>query len=219
MKLPLAALLILTAMPVRAHRLDEYLQATLLSVEKSRLEAQMTLTPGVAVFPQLIALIDTNADGVISEQEQRSYAGLVLQDISLGIDGHRLTPHLIATRFPTMDEMKEGRGEIHLDFDAELPRAGHNRKLTFENHHQSRIAAYQVNCLVPRDKNIRIVAQERDYWQSLYRLDYVQTDSGFDLRPVALWSGGFGWLGMIWLSMFKRNGLCWDGEERSMLNQ
>ena len=69
------------------------------------------------------------------------------------------------------------------------------------------------------DKEIRIVAQDRDYWQSLYRLDYVQTDAGFDLGPVALWSGGFGWLGMIWLSLFKRNGFCWDGKERSMLNQ
>jgi hypothetical protein len=65
--------------------------------------------------------------------------------------------------FPAMEEMKAGSGEIRIEFDADLPRNRGNRKLTIENHHQSRIAAYQVNCLVPRDRDIRIVAQNRYY--------------------------------------------------------
>ncbi len=49
MRLPLAAALLIVAagVPVSAHRLDEYLQGTIISVEKNRLQAQMTLTPGV----------------------------------------------------------------------------------------------------------------------------------------------------------------------------
>jgi len=103
---------------------------------------------------------------VISETEQRAYAERVLHDLSIGIDSHRLTPQMLSMKFPTMDEMKDGLGEIQLEFKIDLPRGGRNRKLTFENHHQSRIAAYQVNCLLPRDPAIRIAAQERNYSQS-----------------------------------------------------
>ena len=73
MKTRLAATAILLSIgaPAPAHRLDEYLQATLISVEQNRVHAQIRLTPGVAVFPFVLAIIDTNADGVISESEQR----------------------------------------------------------------------------------------------------------------------------------------------------
>jgi hypothetical protein len=184
-----AAVLSLAAMPAPAHRLDEYLQATIFSVEKGRIQAQMTLTPGVAVFARLFAYIDTDADGVISEAEQRAYAAKVLRDLSLSVDGHRLTPQLVSIGFPSTGEMKEGRGEIQLDFSVDLPRGSRSRKLVFENHHQSPISAYQVNCLVPHSPNIRIAAQERNYSQSLYRLEYEQTDVGSDPPRIAPWLG------------------------------
>ena len=169
-----AAIFLLAGTAALAHRLDEYLQGTIISVEKSRVDAQITLTPGVAVFPFLIADIDANADGVISEAEQSAYAGRILRDVSISIDGHPLTPHLLSAEFPAIEEMKYGRGEIRIEFDARLPQGGPNRKLIFENRHQSRIAAYQVNCLVPRDPGIRILAQNRNYSQSFYELDFVQ---------------------------------------------
>ena len=43
----------------------------------------MRLIPGVAVFSFVLASIDTNGDGVISEAEQRAYAERVLRDVSL----------------------------------------------------------------------------------------------------------------------------------------
>ena len=64
-----AAIAVLTGLPASAHRLDEYLQGTIISVEKDRLEAEVTLTPGVIVFPLLIADIDTDSSGTISEAE------------------------------------------------------------------------------------------------------------------------------------------------------
>ena len=48
------ALVLLAATPASAHRLDEYLQGAILSVDKTRLHAQLTLTPGVAVFPVVL---------------------------------------------------------------------------------------------------------------------------------------------------------------------
>ncbi len=206
---PIAAILVLAATPASAHRLDEYLQGTMISVEKNRLQVEMTLTPGVAVFPFLLSSIDTNADGAISGAEQRAYAAQVLRDLSLTIDGHRLTPQLHSLRFPPIDEMKEGRGEIHLDFDADLPGGVRNRKLVLENHHQSRISVYQVNCLVPADQDIRIESQDRNFTQSHYQLQYAQTDVRSDLAAMASRPGPFAWLGTIALLLFTRLVFLW----------
>ena len=93
MKMRLAtagAILLSVGMPLSAHRLDEYLQATTISVEEDRVQGEIRLTPGVAVSPIVLAKIDTNADDVISEAEQRAYAEAVLRDLSLTIDGDRL---------------------------------------------------------------------------------------------------------------------------------
>src|SRR5947199_8542027 len=97
-----AAISILLAMGTSAdaHRLDEYLQATVISLEKNRITADVRLAPGVAVFPMVLAVIDRNADGVISEAEQRGYAERVLRDLSLTSDGERVMPRLVAARFP-----------------------------------------------------------------------------------------------------------------------
>jgi hypothetical protein len=188
MKSPrVVAMLLLSAAPTAAHRLDEYLQATLLSVEKGRVVAQMTLIPGVAVFPIVLAAIDADGDGVISTTEQHSYAAHVLRDLTLNVNGSHLEPRLISVSVPSVAEMKEGRGEIHLDFTADLPPSAFHRKLTFENRHQAQIAAYQINALVPSDPDIRVVSQNRNYSQSYYELNYEQSGgAGNSLTAVAL---------------------------------
>jgi hypothetical protein len=201
-------ILLLAGMPAGAHRLDEYLQGAIVSVSKDRVQAQMTLTPGVAVYPMVLAGIDTDADGVLSPAEQKAYGERVLRDVTVTIDGHALTPHLVSLEFPSTDEMKEGRGEIRIEFSADLPRGGPSRTLTFDNRHQSRIAAYQVNCLVPRDPDIRIVAQNRNYLQSHYELKYVQTGAAGPLS-FAWWPGDQAWLGSVALLLFVRFAFLW----------
>jgi len=209
------AILLLAGTLTNAHRLDEYLQAAMISVEKDHVQAQIRLTPGVAVFPLVLANIDTDADGVISEAEQRAYAGRVLNDLSLAIDGERLQLRLASLKLASIEEMKEGRGEIQLEFDADVPRGGPNRRLIFENHHQSRIAAYLVNCLVPRDPCIRVIAQNRNYQQSFYQLDYEQADLRSGLRSFAWWSGAGGWLGMAALLLCAWLALLWRWRARA----
>jgi hypothetical protein len=204
-----AVIFLMAGTPGLAHRLDEYLQGTIISVGKNRVEAQMTLTPGVKVFPALLAEIDTDGNGVISEIEQHAYAGRILRDLSLKIDGQPLTPQLLSVQFPAIEEMREGRGEIQLEFSANLPPGGPNRKLILENRHQSRIAAYQVNCLVPRDPDIRILAQNRNYSQSFYELDFVQ--AGVRSNPLSLaWLtgaqkplGAVALLLVVWLALLR----------------
>jgi hypothetical protein len=201
--------LVAAGTPVAAHRLDEYLQATTISVEKDRVEAQIRLTPGVAVFPIVLVDIDTDADGVISETEQRAYAERVLRDLWFTVDGDRLRPKLVSAKFPAIQEMKEGLGEIQINFDVPLPPNGPIRRLIFENHHENRIAAYLVNCLVPRDPDIRIAAQNRNYQQSVYRLDYVQAGIRSGSPGFTWWSGGRGWLWTIALVLFARLAFLW----------
>ena len=166
-----SAILLVIGTSAFAHRLDEYLQSTTISVERDRVQAQVRLTPGVAVFPTVLANIDTNTDGVISETEQRAYAERVLGDLSLTIDGEPLRLQLVSLKFPKLEEMKEGLGEIQVEFKADVSSGGARRRLIFENQHQNRIAAYLVNCLVPRDPGIRITGQNRNYEQSFYQLD------------------------------------------------
>jgi hypothetical protein len=178
------------------------LQATTISVEKDRVQAQIRMTPGIAVVPAVLANIDIDADGAISKAEQRTYIERVLGDLSLTIDGDPLQPRLVSSKFPNIEEMKEGRGEIQIELEADVPSGGPNRKLILENHHQSRIASYLVNCLVSRDPDIRITAQNRNYEQSFYQLDYVQADVRSSHSSAAWWSSSLGRLGAAAVLVF-----------------
>jgi len=176
---PIAGAILLTvATPGFAHRVDEYLQAATILVSSNRVQVQMRLVPGVAVLPTVLADLDVDGNGVISELEQRGYAERVLGDVSLTVDGKRLPLRLASSSFASIDELRRGLGENYLAFDATLPVGGGNRRIVFENTHHARIAAYLVNALVPKDPTIRIAAQRRNFLQSSYELDFVQAAAG-----------------------------------------
>jgi len=168
------AILLIVATPGFAHRVDEYLQAATILVSSNRVQIQMRLVPGVAVLSTVLADVDADGNGVISELEQRAYAERVLGDLSLTVDGKRLPLRLASSSFASIDELRRGLGENYLEFDATLPAARGNRRIVFENTHHARIAAYLVNALVPKDPTIRIAAQRRNFLQSSYELDFVQ---------------------------------------------
>jgi hypothetical protein len=172
-----------------AHRLDEYLEATILSVDSGRVDVSMRLVPGVAVSSAVIAGIDTDGDDTISDAEQVAYAQRVLKAVSLSLDGRLLPLHLVSASFPAIDEMKQGIGEIQIVFTANLPSGGGHRRLIFENHHQSGIAVYLVNCLAPQDKNIQIAGQTRNENQSFYQLDFAQGGAGAERTFLPSFSG------------------------------
>jgi len=188
------ALVLLTAAPAGAHRLDEYLQATTIAVEKGRVEAEIRLAPGIAVFPIVFADIDGDSDGVASAAEQQTYAQRVLGDLSLSAEGRRLPLRLVSSTFAPKALLQEGRGEIQLRFEADVPGTAAKRRLTFENHHQSRIGVYLVNGLIPRDPDIQLIAQQRNQDQSFYQLDYTDASAPAGTRSFASWSEPWGWV-------------------------
>jgi len=189
------AILLMIGTHADAHRLDEYLQATTISLEKNHIQLQVRLAPGVAVVSSVLATINLDANGIISTARQQAYAERVIEDLSLEIDGQRVPLRIVSMNFPEIQKLDEGVGEIQLDLEADVPKGSTNRKLTFENRHQSSIAAYLVNCLVPRDPNIRVTAQNRNYTQSIYQLDYVQVDGWSLLLPGVLFSKLWPWVG------------------------
>src|SRR5438093_9820151 len=125
------AILLLAATPAFGHRVDEYLQATTISLENGRVDAEIRLTPGIAVVPVVLRAIDTNADDVISDAEQRAYGESVLRDLSLTIDGARVGLRLVSWTFPDVELMQAGRGQILLDFAANVPSSSGHRRLLF----------------------------------------------------------------------------------------
>ena len=208
------AILLSVGTPAFAHRLDEYLQATTILVSKDRVRAQIRLAPGVAVFPVVLASVDADGDGVITKAEELAYAERVLRDLSLTVDGDHLRLRLISSKASSVEEMKEGRGDIQLEVDADVPRGGQSRRLVFENHHQAGIAAYLVNGLVPTDPDITIRAQDRNYDQSFYQMDYVETDRSGAPSP-AQWSAVGGWLGTGALVLCARLAMFWRLRRRT----
>lgn len=184
-----ACFLLILPAPAFAHRLDEYLEATILSIVSSRVDGTMRLVPGVAVASTVIASIDANDDGTISGAEKMAYAQLVLQAVSLSVDGRIMPLNLVSASFPAIDEMKQGIGEIQIVFTANLPSGGGHRRLIFENHHQSGIAVYLINCLAPQDKSIQIAGQSRNENQSYYQLDFVQGGAGVERTLLPSFSG------------------------------
>lgn len=194
-------LVLLAATPVGAHRLDEYLQATTIAVEKERLQAEIRLVPGVAVFPIVFADIDSDSDGVASAAEQRAYAEQVLRDLSVSADGRRLPLRLVSSTFAPKELLQEGRGEIQLRLEADVPGRASKRRLTFENHHQRRIGAYLVNGLVSRDPDIQLAAQQRNHDQSVYQLDYTDASAPGGMLSFASWSGPWGWMDCVLMAL------------------
>lgn len=187
-----------------AHRIDEYLQATILSLEGTRASASMQLIPGTQVASSVIAVIDSNHDGFFSESEKRAYADRVLRDLSVTADGQTVKPQLDSWTVPDASELQDGLGEISIHYHVDLPLEGSsNRSLILENHHLNGESVYLVNVEVPEDHNFRVVDQRRNEWQSVYKLDYEQVGGVDGGLPRALGS----WLSGVQLSSLFRLGM------------
>jgi hypothetical protein len=214
-----AAILFSLSETATAHRLDEYLQATILSIDEAHVQALMRLTPGVAISTFVLSSVDTDANKIISETEERAYAERVIHDLTLTVDGNRLPLRLLSVNFPSSEDVKAGLGEIRIEFRADLRDGGRGdgdsdggRTLTFENRHQRGISVYLMNAEVPRNQHIRIVSQNRDENQTFYQVNYLQTGSVVASASVPwFWWRDFRlWLGMAILLLAGHAFIWWQ---------
>jgi hypothetical protein len=169
-----------------AHRLDEYLQATLIGVTRDGIDVEIRMTPGVAMLPLWMAVVDRDRDGQISPEEERAYVGQVMRDVELRVDGRPAPLSLIESSFPTLESMQEGLGAITIKLRAS--RSGH--QVRFENHHLPQVSAYLVNCLA----GPAVRRQERDEAQRSIEFEY---SFGADLGQY--WPAAIGMLLLVGL--------------------
>jgi hypothetical protein len=177
-RVPLAAclpVLIAFAAPAFAHRLDEYLQATLVDVTPTPIHLQINLTPGVAVADRVLAEIDRDADGAISAAEAAAYADSLRRDLTVRLDGQPVTLALCASSFPDPAELREGTGIIQLEFavTAAPPLAPGPHRLAIDDRHLPSISVYLLNAALPSSGDIRITAQHRNDNQSAGEIDFT----------------------------------------------
>lgn len=171
-----------SAVRADAHRLDEYLQATLLSVDGGRVRAEIALTPGANVAADIVKAIDTDGDGVIAPAEADAYARRVLDDLSLSIDGRPAALTLDACEMPAIDAMRAGIGTIRLRAVADAPSTSGDHAIVFVNNHwrsRPETSAYLANMLAPRERGLRFSAPRRDRLQRSLAIDYSVAGAGW----------------------------------------
>jgi hydrogenase/urease accessory protein HupE len=159
--------------PAKAHRLNEYLHAATISLEKDSVKIHLRLTAGTDIAGKIIQLIDGDGDGIFSKSEQQQYATGVLQSLQLNIDRKKLTLQISSYSFPTAVDMKNGIGEIQLYLVSGFSSGNPIHQLVLENHHEKAIAVYLVNSLQPTGTGIAITTQSRNADQSIYTLDFA----------------------------------------------
>jgi hypothetical protein len=156
-----------------AHRLDEYLQASRLGIERDRVSVEIDLTPGVAVADKVFAWIDTDRDTRVSAAEADAYARRVLGSITLDVDGRGLPLTLLDCQVPSVLDMRQGIGTVRLRAAAwTSPSPAGPHRLLYRNLHQPDVSVYLVNALLPDSQTLVITGQLRDIQQHELRLDY-----------------------------------------------
>jgi len=179
-----------------AHRLDEYLQATLIGVTRDGTDVEIHLTPGVAMLPVLMAVIDQDGDGRISPGEERAYVGRVAREVELRVDGAPAPLSVIESNFPTLEAMREGLGTIGIKLHT--ARSGH--ELRFENRHLPQVSVYLVNCLAAPSEGLVVNRQERDEAQKSIEFEYsfgagaVTCPRAAGIVPGPFWPAAIGLL-------------------------
>lgn len=170
-----AGVLLALAPPLSAHRLDEYLQASRVSLGRTSVVLEVDLTPGVSLAGEIVALIDRDRDETISPAEAKSYAERVLADIDVELDGQAIDMTLIHVETSSIDETLHGMGTIQVRGEADvvpLSMWRRQRQLHVRNNHRPRSSVYLVNAMIPGDDSITVVAQTRDETQRDAHIDY-----------------------------------------------
>ncbi len=156
-----------------AHRLDEYLQATLVTIEPGEARLQINLTPGVAVADQVLAVIDRNHDGIISTNEVAAYCELLKRELTVRLDGRKVALKLAASNFPAPTELRTGWAFIQIEFSASTGSLGAGtHRLTLKNRHLPAWSVYLVNAAQPKAGSIHITRQKRNESQSTGEIDF-----------------------------------------------
>lgn len=188
---PAVALTVMLAVPAvaTAHRLDEYLQASRVTLDRDRVTLEIDLTPGASVAPAAVSLLDRDGEGSISQAEAALYARRVLADLAVTLDSRPVVLNLTRVEVPSVAEMHDGVATIRLTAVGQVSSIiGGRHQLLLRNTHAPQemvTSVYLANAMMPSDEGVTVVKQTRDPRQQELRVDY----------EVALgWPGQVLWL-------------------------
>ena len=189
-----AIVAVVIGLPARAgaHRLDEYLQAARIDISAHRVVIDLDLTPGANIAAEIVRWIDADGDDRVSPAERDAYAEQALSSLAMSVDSKPLLLRVVEVRAPETREMIAGTGPFHLraaaDLEGVTPGA---HRLTFTNSHHPDVSVYLANALVPDDRRIAIVSQERPRDQHSLTVEYALAGGSRRVRMAWL-VGGFG---------------------------
>jgi len=165
-----------------AHRLDEYLQATLVMIEPGEIRLDMNLTPGVAVADQLLSQMHSDSPGVITPEGAAAYTESLRRDLTVQLDRRDLHLSVAGSHFPTSDELHSGWGIIQIAFSSKIgPLHSGAHVLSIVNRHLPGISVYLLNAgqsplfdaTPPKAGSIAVTAQKRNENQSIGEIDFT----------------------------------------------
>ena len=196
------ALAVILASPTDAiaHRLDEYLQASRVTLDRDRISLEIDLTPGANMATAAVSLLDLDGDGTISPAEAGAYGRRVLADLVVALDERAVAMNLTRSEVPSIAEMRDGLGTIRLSAAGRLPSvtAG-RRQLLLRNTHEPLTSVYLANAMISSDERVAVVKQSRDPRQQELRVDY---DIALGVSGQLLWLA-FGAAALSILAAFR----------------
>ena len=187
------AILLLAPAAASAHRLDEYLQAARIAVDREQIIVELDLTPGTAVAARILSEIDRDGDGAIVPHEAEAYGRDVVTDLVLTVNGRAAPLRLTDVVCPTPPEMFDGLGTIRLRARAStIGMAAERMAVRFTNNHAPVGSVHLVNALKPGDRRLVLEHQTRDVTQREIALEY---------RARAQVSAQMGWSALALVAM------------------
>jgi nickel/cobalt transporter (NicO) family protein len=182
--------LLLMRMDAAAHRLDEYLQATRVSLARGAVTLEVDLTPGASVAASVLEVLDTDRDGRFSAFEAGAYGRAVVEDLVIELDGRPVALTVDRVEASTPGEMREGMGTIQVHAVGRVDAvSGGRHELYFRNNHRPGGSVYLVNALVSEDRTVSVERQRRDARQQEVRIDYT-VGSKWPVPGLWLFAGG-----------------------------
>jgi hypothetical protein len=177
----------LAAGAAQAHRLDEWLQATIVHLEPGELSLDVRIAPGAALAMRSIAEIDADGDGRFSAAEQAAFAERIHREFDVSIDGRPWASRLRVSSFPEPAQIRDGTGDVMLQFSGPVSPGVGAHRLRIASAHPREGAAYMINALQPQAETLRSLRQDRSADQSTYELDFtVASAASAASRPEAI---------------------------------
>jgi hypothetical protein len=119
-----------------AHPVDEVVQGAYLTLAPGEVRLELDLTPGSKVAGTVLESLDTNTDQRITDVEARAYAGRVLAQSTLTLDGAAAPWTLDKVSVPPYQNLQTGNDILKIYAVAKRPDRTGPQTLSYQNRYQ-----------------------------------------------------------------------------------